>query len=106
MTKKETTQLEDVSLKLDIIYGLLSNQFNSTTIANYITAVKKGDLPETEAENLPEVEKAYEMHVGAVQDAIKIYGVLFGDSANKNIGSRYEDRVSEIKEAQAEKAKD
>ena len=87
MTKKETSQLDNLTARVDLLFSILSNNLQATQMlqvnsaANY--QLEKDPSNKDVKSALDESLKAYQFHSENINRGIDFYAKAFGDDAQK-----------------------
>lgn len=105
MTKTEE-QLEALTVRQDLLFSVISNEYLAKQAMQVYTSVMQGVEAEPENEQLREVAEksleSYKFHGENVNDAIQYYYDLFGEEANLGVFDLMKKRGIDRGEPQAE----
>ena len=85
MTKKETTQLETLSNKVDLLFSLMSNDHlakQALSVHSAITGQLEKDPDNKQLQDVVQKAfEAYKFHAESMNDSVKYYAQIHGNDA-------------------------
>ena len=115
MNKKEKTQMEELTNKVDLLFTLLANNtlsaqaLQANTALRHQIEVKKDTFKEEEIEAIKaDIQKSYEaymFHTKTVNDAIDYYSEIYGNKAQVTLNDLMEEAKEAVKALDAEAEK-
>ena len=89
MEKELKMKLDEITVRQDLLFSVISNEYLSTQAMSVYTSVMKGVEAEPENKELKEVAEksleSYKFHGENVNDAISYYYDIFGEEANVGV---------------------